>query len=81
MSYVPFRTPTAATPALNVLTKQEYAILRLTALGLTGPAVAHRLGISLQTVKNHLTKVYFVLNVSGQIEAFRAMGWLVVPDA
>jgi DNA-binding NarL/FixJ family response regulator len=38
------------------------------------------MGIGPQTVKNYLATSYQKLGVSGGIEAFRAIGWLQVPE-
>lgn len=40
---------------------------------------AHRLGISGQTVKNHLSQVYKKLGVMGRFEALVALGWVALP--
>lgn len=38
--------------------------------------VAHELGVSEQTIKNHLSAVYHKLEVHNLIGAFKALGWL-----
>jgi DNA-binding NarL/FixJ family response regulator len=40
---------------------------------------AYELGVSLQTVKNHCTKLYRRLGVASQLEASVALGWTVLP--
>lgn len=37
------------------------------------------LGISLQTVKNHLTAAYRKLDASGSLDAYHRLGWLRLP--
>jgi two-component system nitrate/nitrite response regulator NarL len=46
------------------LSDREEDVMRLTARGLSGPQVAHRLGIAPSTVKTHLRRVYAKLGVS-----------------
>ena len=41
---------------------------------------ATELGISEQTVKNHLLNLYRTLDVGGAIEAAMALGWLRIPE-
>lgn len=43
-------------------------------------ATAFECGISIQTVKNHLTSLYARLDVSGAMGALRALGWIALPD-
>ena len=40
-------------------------------------AAARQLGVNLQTYKNTLQVVYRKLDVTGAIDAFRVLGWLV----
>jgi hypothetical protein len=40
-------------------------------------AAAHELGISCQTLKNHLSSLYYRLNVGGAMEALHALGWII----
>ena len=47
------------------LTPRQRDCLRLVAEGLTNFAIAHRLGLSEQTVKNHLHMAYDRLRVGG----------------
>ena len=42
-------------------------------------AAADRLGISYQTVKNTLHELYFRLDVTSEIGAMRALGWVSIP--
>jgi len=65
-----------------ILTEQD--IQTLSAMALHGGNVrlaARHLGKADQTVKNRLYRIYLRLGVSGLVEAFREMGWLVVRDA
>lgn len=39
---------------------------------------AKALGISVQTVKNHMRDVYEILGVHSAISAYRALGWLTL---
>jgi DNA-binding NarL/FixJ family response regulator len=52
------------------LTGQEKAVLRLVDLGLTNKAIADRLDIALQTVKNHLNAVNKKLTTKNRAMAF-----------
>ncbi|MEO3859331.1 LuxR C-terminal-related transcriptional regulator [Acrocarpospora sp. B8E8] len=48
------------------LTPRELQVAKLVAAGLSGRAVADRLGLSLRTVNNHLGRIYVKLGVSGR---------------
>lgn len=63
------------------LTPTELRVLHLKAQGLTSLEAAGRLGVSDQTVKNHMTGVYEALGVDSLASALAAVGWLKVPDA
>lgn len=61
------RTPlTVLTGSEASLTPRELQVAKLIAAGLSGRAVANRLGLSLRTVNNHLGRVYAKLGVSGR---------------
>jgi DNA-binding CsgD family transcriptional regulator len=67
------------------LTTREWDVMRAMALFDGQQSAAHALGMSYQTLKNHLTSVYRKLSnaehqVTTQTEAFVAVGWLVVPS-
>jgi DNA-binding CsgD family transcriptional regulator len=66
----------AVTPALS-----PRELEALTAYARTGhqQQAAHLLGISIETLKNYLTRAYAKLDADGALNAFRAMGWLRVP--
>ena len=51
------------------LSSRESEIVALVASGLANKQIARRLSISEKTVKNHLTRVFSVLGVSGRTEA------------
>lgn len=63
------------------LSLREWTILRAKATGAVEQVIAHDLGLSVQTVKNHLSRIYRKLDVTNAIEAFVAKGWLVIPAA
>jgi DNA-binding CsgD family transcriptional regulator len=65
-------------PALSV---REVEVLLELMEGQGAKAVAGRLGMSEQTIKNHLTGVYRKLDVSGLVGAYRRLGWLSVRPA
>ena len=61
------------------LTSREVSVLVLVAEGLTNYAIAHRLGISENTVKNHLRNVHQKLDVRCRTQAVTVAtraGWL-----
>lgn len=58
------------------LTPRQDAVLRLAATGRTYRAIASELGIAHGTVKRTMHDAYERLDVAGQLDAFRAMGWL-----
>lgn len=64
----------------NLLTSREIQILELKAQGLTNKEVAFNLGISIQTVKNHISSSLRKLGIdgSGIVYAFIELGWLRV---
>jgi DNA-binding CsgD family transcriptional regulator len=43
-------------------------------------AVAHELGVSVQTIKNHMNALYVRLGVGGAMEALHALGWVTAPN-
>lgn len=40
---------------------------------------AHQMGVSVQTVKNHLSIAYHLLGVGSLVEAYLVLGWLRIP--
>lgn len=63
----------------NPLTRREASVLQLVADGLTNYAIAHRLGIAENTVKNHLRNVHQKLGVRCRTQAVTVAiraGWL-----
>lgn len=56
----------------QVLTDREQQVLNLAGCGLSNKAIGRRLGISDQTVKTHLHRVYVKLKLSGRYRAFQA---------
>jgi DNA-binding CsgD family transcriptional regulator len=55
------------------LSCRERQVLDLVGQGLTGHAVAHRLGCRPRTVDKHLEHIYRKLGVSGRVSALRAL--------
>jgi ATP/maltotriose-dependent transcriptional regulator MalT len=53
-------------PAQQQLTPREGAVLQLAADGLSGPAIAERLGVSCGTVRIHFGHIYIKLEVGGR---------------
>jgi DNA-binding CsgD family transcriptional regulator/N-acetylneuraminic acid mutarotase len=66
------------------LTEREKELLQLVATGVTNREVAHRLSISVNTVKVHLRNVFTKLGVESRTEATMVAvreGWVVVEGA
>jgi DNA-binding NarL/FixJ family response regulator len=61
------RTPPAA--GISVLTERERGVLELLAQGSLYKEIANRLGISIDTVRGHLRKIYDKLHVHSRTEA------------
>jgi DNA-binding CsgD family transcriptional regulator len=53
----------------DVLSAREMEVLSATALGLTNPQLADRLGVSVHAVKFHLASIYRKLAVANRTEA------------
>jgi DNA-binding CsgD family transcriptional regulator len=62
------------------LTSRQLEVLTVYARTASRKETAHLLGIAHRTVVGHLTQAYARLDVISNIEAFAALGWLVVPD-
>ncbi|GAA0806190.1 DNA-binding response regulator [Spirilliplanes yamanashiensis] len=58
-----------AEPAFPELTAREREILGLLAQHLTNPQIAERLGLSLKTVRNHVSNVFAKLQVADRAQA------------
>ncbi len=70
------RSQRSANRLRSTLTPTELRIMRIRALGHANIVVAHHLGISLQTVKNHQAKVHTKLDVTTLVEAMNVLGWV-----
>jgi LuxR family maltose regulon positive regulatory protein len=53
-------------PVQQRLTPRERTVLQLAAEGLSGPAIAERLGVSYGTVRIHFGHIYVKLEVGGR---------------
>jgi len=65
----PPSAPSGAKPALAALTSRETEVLERLAQGNRYKEIADQLTISIETVKNHLRKIYEKLQVSSRTEA------------
>jgi FixJ family two-component response regulator len=65
---------------MATLTPAQDRVLRMRARGMSVMEVAAVLGISEQTVKNHLSDVYRRLGTGGLIPTLIERGWLRVPS-
>lgn len=61
------------------LTKRQHRTLVVMVRGQRNKEAAYELGVSEQTVKNHLFAVYQVLGVNSLTGAYYALGWLKPP--
>ena len=58
-----------AEPAFSELTRREREVLELIAAGLSNPVIATRLGLSLNTISNHISSIFAKLQVATRAEA------------
>lgn len=70
--------PSSASAA--VLSAREFDYLRLKALGLRKHDIAAHWGVTVSTVNQTMTRAHNKLGVPSAIDAFRALGWLAVPQ-
>ncbi|MFD4592738.1 response regulator transcription factor [Streptomyces rubiginosohelvolus] len=56
------------------MTKRETEIARMAAEGLSGPAMASRLVLSVRTVNNHIQRIYAKLGISSRHQLASALG-------
>ena len=61
--------PPAPPAGASVLTPREVEVLRLVALGQDATEIAHDLGISLHTVRNHIRNLRHKLNAATKLDA------------
>jgi DNA-binding CsgD family transcriptional regulator len=61
------------------LTRREVEALEAYARTGGQKQAAHELGVSVQTLKNHLSGAYAELGATNMIEALRKLGWLALP--
>ena len=69
--------------SIGPLSPREMEILQQIALGLSNKEIAHQLGISRQTVKNHMTSILRKLAVSDRTQAAMyavRRGWIRIHD-
>ena len=62
------RSLESAQPAAEVLTPRELDIVQLVATGLGNKEIARRLGVSVTTVRTHLSNVYEKLSMASRVE-------------
>ena len=56
-------------PAFAELTRREREVLELIASGMSNQAIAAKLGLSANTISNHISSIFGKLQVSSQAEA------------
>ncbi len=64
-----FHRPSSSDTELSVLTERERSVLELLAKGFLYKEIASRLGLSIDTVRTHLRKIYDKLHVHSRTEA------------
>jgi ATP/maltotriose-dependent transcriptional regulator MalT len=69
LNFIPASSPAAGATLIEPLTERELEVLRLIVQGLSNPAIAERLVISIGTVKTHTNHIYGKLGVVNRVEA------------
>ena len=63
---------------MRKLTPRELELMELVRQGFTNKQIAGQLGISEQTVKNHLSNVYIKLDVTNRITAINTVRTFII---
>lgn len=72
---------TPSVTQLALLTARETQVIALLLEGLTNKGIARRLGLSAETVKDHVKRIYQKLDVSSRIELLnQARDFAVLPS-
>jgi len=69
LDFVPDSAAAKGSPLIDPLTDRELEVLHLIGQGLSNPAIAERLIISVGTVKAHTNRIYGKLGVTNRVEA------------
>jgi ATP/maltotriose-dependent transcriptional regulator MalT len=69
LDFVPISSAAHPESLIEPLTERELEVLRLIGQGLSNPAIADRLVISVGTVKAHTNRIYGKLAVTNRVEA------------
>jgi predicted ATPase/DNA-binding CsgD family transcriptional regulator len=69
LDFVPGSSPATESPLIEPLTERELEVLHLIGQGLSNPAIAEQLVISIGTVKAHTNRIYGKLGVTNRVEA------------
>lgn len=69
LDFVPLSPAAKTSPLIEPLTERELEVLHLIAQGLSNPAIAEQLIISVGTVKAHTNRIYGKLGATNRIEA------------
>lgn len=64
--------------ALALLRPRELEAVKLAWRGQR--EAAHRMGITVHTLKNHLDRAYHALGVGSLLDMYVLLGWLRIPD-
>lgn len=56
-------------PCVRELTKRELEVLEYVVMGLSNKEVAEKLGVSKDTIRVYMNKIYLKLNVKNRIQA------------
>ena len=73
------QVPSVTSSVKETLSERELEVLKLAATGMSNKAIAHRLSVTVRTVKAHLSSVFAKMNVASRTEAILAgvrEGWL-----
>lgn len=62
------------------LSEREWEVMRGVGHALANKEIAGAMGISVQTVKNHVSNVIAKLGAVNRIDALLKLGWLQVPE-
>jgi DNA-binding NarL/FixJ family response regulator len=71
---VQYFAPRAAAPEVASLTQREHDVLHALSEGLQYKEIADALGISINTVREHVRRIYTTLHVSSRAEAIAKLG-------